>query len=85
MRIFAQAVAFLLVVAVLYVVSYLVMLTPEEDTIGLSSWGLRNLYVVRTPSYRSGGDVSAWFFDPVHRLDQLVRPTYWYDKLPHTK
>lgn len=70
----------LLLLPVLYLVSYLALVVPR---------GTKATYPIRDPSrpgirafhypthYRRGHHVSEWFFWPLEQIDRKVRPNAW--------
>lgn len=60
-------------VMVLYVLSY-AMLVQVND-VGVFSLGMA--YTAKVPSYRIGGEVAKAFFQPIHEIDEWLRPNVW--------
>lgn len=69
--------AILLLMAGIYIGSYLTLLDPEIRVAGSF-----RLNLDRDPAYRFGGEVSEWLFAPANYVDQHVRPKFWHDFLP---
>jgi hypothetical protein len=65
----------LLLLPVLYVAGYLSLLAPQAGSV---NWTFSNVAIRRAAGYRWGGQKEETFFRPVHELDRLVRPGYWY-------
>ena len=68
--------ALLLLLPLLYVVSYLVLVRPgSAGTVALNSAGV--LFYKLGPNYRWGGDFANKFYWPLEQIDRKLRPSKW--------
>lgn len=73
---FLTALALLLLVSVLYAVSYLVLVVPRGDSVIVNRQG-RPLAVITEDHYCVGGDVARTAFWPLEQIDRRLRPGAW--------
>ena len=64
-----------------YIAAYAAMLKPIEAIEG----GMGRLARFNVPAYRAGSTWAVALFEPLNRLDQVVRTSYWAEReIPET-
>jgi hypothetical protein len=75
-----SAIAFVALLATIYVVTYYAMIDPKATC---AFWnvpyaGDKHTMPWHNPVYRFGGQTAVAFFAPWHEIDLRLRPDYWF-------